>query len=324
MGRLKRTKQGFDKLTDPWKISGERFDRLDSFKETEDSKLRNMFGFNTKVSFGLIICRVNTVSNRPEAVMVRARYTYAFSEFIHGHYAFADKHLLKSLFSNMTIDERLDVYSLNFHQMWFRIWLVTDRYDLYQTKFNKFQNAWIKNDEGRLLRQYIQQARGYRSIHWGFPKGKRQHPRESNLSCAIREFQEETNIPERSYHILPEFRRRESYEHMGVRYVNIYYVGIQKNEFPDPNKNLSLERLEQVAEIAEIRWMDIEQIRGIEGPAGMSLENTAKPVFKYIKGYLKYGYNPSLQNITLTCRAIEKICGAGGEEENDNIRDSFA
>ena len=109
----------------------------------------------TKVSYGVIITRISEATRRPEAILVRGRYTDAFSEFVHGRYSSKKLETVARLLDKMSVHERLDVISLNFGQMWYRIWLTTSRRDLYNRKFSKFQASWMRDDGGAALRALV-------------------------------------------------------------------------------------------------------------------------------------------------------------------------
>ena len=40
----------------------------------------------TKTSIGIILCRKNVNTGRPEVLLAHKRYTYAFADFVHGKY----------------------------------------------------------------------------------------------------------------------------------------------------------------------------------------------------------------------------------------------
>jgi 8-oxo-dGTP pyrophosphatase MutT (NUDIX family) len=251
---------------------------------------------HTKVSFGVILTRINAASRRPEAILVRGRYSYEYAEFVHGRYSRKNVRAVGALLDAMSVNERLDIYSLDFAQMWYRVWLTTERRELFNKKLAKFQTAWMRDDSGECLRRLIQASRTAPGggaqrgggARWEFPKGKRQSNREPDLNCAIREFAEEAGIAKRDYQLLPEFKRRVSYVHMGVRYVNVYYAAVARR---DLRLFLDFRVLDQVAEVSEVRWMDIEQIRLIDTPA-RRLEKTVAPAFKYVKRHVR-GLVPS-------------------------------
>ena len=246
---------------------------------------------HSKISFGIILTQINPITKRPEAILVRGRYSYEYAEFVHGKYAQKNIRAVSALLDAMSINERLDIYSLNFNQMWYRIWLTAKRSEHYNKKFAKFQTAWMRDDNGEYLRRLVQasstnpgfcqQQSG--GVRWEFPKGRRLSNREPDLNCAIREFEEETGIAKQDYQILPGFKRRVSYIHMGVRYVNVYYIAIARRRL---TPYIDLKSLDQVAEIFEVRWMDIEQIRLIDTPTHR-LETTVSPVFNYVKRYVR-------------------------------------
>lgn len=236
----------------------------------------------TKISFGVIVTRTNAATRRPEAVLVRGRYTDEFSEFVHGHYARRNVRAVAALLDAMSVNERLDVYSLNFGQMWYRVWLTAGRPDLYHQKFAKFQGDWMRDDGGDALRGLVRGSRAaarFGEPRWEFPKGRRRSDREADLNCAIRETAEETGIVKRDYRILPGFRRRVSHVHMGVRYVNVYYAAVARR---DLDVALDFRDLARAAEVAETRWLDIEQIRLLDSP-DRRLESTVAPVFRFVR-----------------------------------------
>ena len=248
--------------------------------------------YHTKISYGLILTQVNPKTRRVEAILERMRYSYEYSEFVYGRYNRNNTKMIAALLDGMTIDERLDIYSLNFRQMWYRIWLTADRWELYHKKLTKFQSSWMCNDGGKRLRQLLQRSgtalSSDKGVRWEIPKGRRQSNREPEINCAIREFGEEAQISKVEYRILPDIQRRISYLHMGVRYINVYFAAIARRALR-PTVNLKV--LDQAAEVAEVRWLDIEQIRLIDTSTGR-LEKTLAPVFRYVKRYLRGSVSP--------------------------------
>jgi 8-oxo-dGTP pyrophosphatase MutT (NUDIX family) len=267
----------------------------------------------TKHSYGVIVTRINPATRRPEAVLVRGRYSYEFGEFVHGRYSRGYLRGVAALIDGMSVNERLDLLSLNFAQMWYRVWLTADRRDLYNQKFAKFQAAWMRDDCGETLRRLVRESRPSpcdRGLHLEFPKGRPQTEYEPDLNCAIRETEEETRIAKRDYQLFPGFRRQVAYTHMGVRYVNVYYAGVARRDF---DVRVAFGDLEQVSEIAEVHWMDIEQIRLNDTPE-RRLEATVAPVFRFLKRYVRgAGGRPPLagHRSPRRPRRHKKTAGAG-------------
>lgn len=269
--------------------------------KTELSKLRTLV-YNkvpTKTSIGIILLRQNPTNNKPEVLLAHKRYTYAFADFIHGKYSRGKQtnevyiRNACQLFSEMTCEELLDVLSLRFDQMWYRVWLTLDNYELYGRKLAKFNSIFMV-DNGFTLRKCISQVRAYGELSWEIPKGRKNTSYESNAVCAIRELTEETGIEKNEYRILPGVKRKVSYISAGTRYINEYYIALANPHralMPEKdNSKPTLRKINLMAEVGEIRWFDIERIRLID--SRKHLENLIKPAFKLMKKYLKgrWGY----------------------------------
>jgi 8-oxo-dGTP pyrophosphatase MutT (NUDIX family) len=245
-----------------------------------------------KESFGIILCKYQ--ENKPlQVLVVKKRYTYSYAEFVHGHYSSRDLKKVYALLETMTPDELIDVWSLNFQQMWYRIWLTYNKTSHYNKKYKKFYNVFLKDDNGKKLRQMIESVKVFGGLYYEFPKGKRLTDipnncltkQENPLSCAMRELQEETNIDRKYYKVINGFIRVYSYIHMGVKYVNTYYLAIAKSNLIQKNINYICNDLTN-GEVVQAQWMTFNEVRLIDNPNGM-LQKLLKPSFSMIKNYIK-------------------------------------
>ncbi len=249
----------------------------------------------TKTSAGILLCRVHPRTNRPEVILVHKRYTYAFSEFVYGRYSRQNQKSLMALFEQMTTEELLDVWSLNFDQMWYRIWLSGPRRELFTKKHTKFYTSFIRDDGGRALQQMLRQVQDRGVPFWEIPKG-RPNGKEGDLVCAMREFTEETGVEKKDYRLLPGVKRRVSFVHMGVRYVHVYYVAVAGARlYSEPRSGWRrpvvpgrgvLSTADFMGEVDEVRWMDIEHVRFVDDGRG-HLEAIIAPAFSLVKRFLK-------------------------------------
>ena len=251
----------------------------------------------TKASAGVILCRRNGKTGRPEVLLAHKRYTYAFAEFVHGHYAQsragsnAALRCVAPLFDQMTREELFDVLSLNFGQMWYRIWLTDGNRDLYNKKYAKFQSSFMRDDGGAALCRLVMLARASGVLLWEVPRGRHLNPREADINCAIRELREETGVDKSDYRILPGVRRRAGHVSAGTRYEFTYYVALANPRlagaasYEDASRP-TLREINFMAEVGEVRWHDIEKIRLISGGGDRRLEDLVSPAFKLVKKYL--------------------------------------
>ena len=233
----------------------------------------------SKVSHGIIVCRKCPTTGVPQVLMVKARYSYAFANFVHGHYGGTDPSVILPLLSNMTIEERLLINTLVFDHMWYRIWLCI-KPELYMKKKNKFMTLWMR-DDGAALRGLLLRAQGSPPIQWGFPKGKPSGRYEPSVNCALREFKEETGLPYTSLSVMPGFRRQVSFTHLRIRYTTVLYMALMIRDLP---LALRIKNMDQVSEVSDIRWMTLAQVQQLEADSpGRDLARTARAALSYWK-----------------------------------------
>lgn len=210
-----------------------------------------------RISKGIACCRRNSTTNKWEILMIRKRHSYSYQTFIYGRYNSKNTAELIRLFSGMTIDEKLDILSMNFDQMWYRVWLgYTDRrslHNVYMISKSKFESNF--RDQER-LKSLIAKSTST-TLVWEIPKGRKKHRNEPDILCAVREFGEETGISKYRYRIIP---KKVTYQHHddGVNYINEYYPAVCTD---DIDLSLSIQKLDQLHEISDIAWMSIEEVR---------------------------------------------------------------
>ena len=118
----------------------------------------------------------------------------SFAEFMRGKYDPENIPYLSTLVQNMTLKEQASIASDSFETLWKQLWGDDRTSSDYIPSREKFNNL----DRVALMRDNLSP---YTEPEWGFPKGRRSRG-ESDLSCAIREFDEETNIPREAFVVL--------------------------------------------------------------------------------------------------------------------------
>jgi len=243
-----------------------------------------------KISAGIACCRYH--KGQRQLLLVRKRYTYAFNDFVHGRYNSNCDSEIINILNQTTLEEKLEILSLNFNLLWHKIWL-SDKPGINNVYFlarNKFQHTFLE-DNGARLRKLIGRAKNSQLL-WELPKGHRINKYESEIECAVREFEEETGIQKKHYFIYPQFRRVYSFIDANTKYVFIYYFALIKNEFIDICKTICQQKLVKIySEISDIQWASIEMIRLID--QDKKLENITQPIFNFARRVVrpKYGHN---------------------------------
>lgn len=217
----------------------------------------------TKVSYGVICCRYTPKG--VQILMVKKATTYHFCEFVSGKYKRNQVDHIKKLLSNMTYHEKMDILSLDFDVMWYRIYREhptkrilgqKDWYPSFLSKKTRFENTFVA-DKGVLLKKLIKFV-GNVDPPWEFPKGRKSSISEYDLDTAIREFEEETNTQSSQYQICANINPYiESYTDFGVTYRNIYYFA---ESIGDWEPSYSFGNPHQSSEVSDIKWVGLADI----------------------------------------------------------------
>ncbi len=158
---------------------------------------------NIKRSYGIICCRKH-IKNGFQVILIKKPITYHFCEFISGHYRKNDEQHLRKLFNNMTYHEKIDILSMKFNNMWYRMYKTNpDQVFLqangssiskqYYKKKNKFETSFLQ-DGGCKLRSLISDSINAETL-WEIPKGrKKEHTDTKNKEKKIYETKKQENI----------------------------------------------------------------------------------------------------------------------------------
>ena len=207
--------------------------------------------FYPRLSYGIII-----FNDKEQIIMIERKDSISYIEFIRGKYDLDNPEYIQLLINRMNISEKSKLNKYSFKELWSDICFSNNNKD-YDDCLEKYNNVNLK--------LYLENTTtNYKYNEWEIPKGRR-NLNESNKSCAIREFEEETNIKIDEYdiydNILP--LEEEYIGSNGAKYKNVYYIGKIKNN----NKELTInyENDNQISEIRSIEWLNknecIERIR---------------------------------------------------------------
>jgi 8-oxo-dGTP pyrophosphatase MutT (NUDIX family) len=223
-------------------------------------------------SYGIICYRV--LPNRQiQFLMVQRKDSLSYIEFMRGRYDLANKDYLQKLFDNMTLCEKMALMKCpSFDVIWKELWNYDEEYISrfernYLDSIDKF-NALraginLKDKDGNLHFVSINSLACSSTTHycdtdWEFPKGRRMI-NEGNLSCARREFEEETGLSSSSIVILNEYKPIEEI-FVGMnrsRYRNVYYLACLINHFNPMGEN---NPSSQFYEVKNINWFSLEEV----------------------------------------------------------------
>lgn len=196
-------------------------------------------------------------SDSTRILMIRRKDSMSFAEFMRGKYETDNIEYVSTLVKNMTLKEQASVASDTFESLWRQMWgddRMTSDYIQSKEKFNVL-------DRVSLMRNNISD---YIEPEWGFPKGRRMRG-ESDLACAIREFDEETNIPRDAFVVLKNIVLTETFMGLNnVQYKHVYFVALTK--YPEMINLTQKLTPVQRREISGIGWKTFEEAQTLVRP----------------------------------------------------------
>lgn len=268
-----------------------------------------------KYSYGIMCCRYNKKVQQLEVLTIHKRPSFAYVEFVMGKYERSRDASILTLFNKMTSEEKLDILSLDFGKIWYRIYLYDpefnrrmedagkqvstapdinagDRHKYYLTHKNRFERNFLA-DKGRRLRTLLNLSHSSETI-WEFPKGRKAFSEERDLNCAIREFEEETQLTPEHYRILPETPITTVVQDAHKRFISTYFVALLQPKyeprFPSDrlgyyrksvNIKLNYNNPHQVSEVLSLQWVNLQKLSVLD--PSMRLHDLAQKVFNRLR-----------------------------------------
>lgn len=196
-------------------------------------------------------------------LMVQRKHSLGYMEFMRGKYTVNDTNNIKYLLEQTTPNELNDIINQNFDYLWNMLWdnnqnsttTIKNKhhYKEYITSKQKFYELKMNNNQ--LL---LSIKPKFTFNEWGFPKGRRE-TYESDIVCAMREFEEETYYNENDYSILDENNiiTENLVGTNGINYRHNYFLAVvHKNKINNfENK-----------EIGDIKFMTLENCLDVIRP----------------------------------------------------------
>jgi 8-oxo-dGTP pyrophosphatase MutT (NUDIX family) len=119
----------------------------------------------------------------------------------------------------------------------------------------------------------------YDSTEWGFPKGRR-NINENDFGCALREFREETGIPNRYVYVV---RNIKPFEEVftglnKIRYRHVYFIATYIATNNEHDVGVDPSNTTQTREVRNVEWFDYEDAQGNIRPFNVERKELFKRV----------------------------------------------
>ena len=195
-----------------------------SIKQT-NMGLKNHFWLDSEIAI-----KPGQINERVQFLMVQRKNSLGYLEFLRGRYNIENVSTLVHLIQQMTPEEIYDINNMDFDDLWNNLW---DSNNIRNKNHHKeYINSKQKFYQLKLSHNKIltDTKPFFNFNEWGFPKGRRESY-EPDLVCAVREFEEETNLTENNYTILEKCKsiRENLTGTNGVNYAHNYFLSILNN-----------------------------------------------------------------------------------------------
>ena len=217
-------------------------------------------------------------------LMIQRKHTLGYIEFIRGRYVIDNVDGIIFLFRQMTAKEIAKVGEYTFDELWKDLWpSVKSNYQTeYITSKNKYEKLKNAVDEDYLnLEFYVKHVQpNWEYPEWGFPKGRRNY-KETDIMCAIREFEEESGFIDKEYVILDKLIpiHETLVGTNGIHYKHIYYPTISMTKRAP---TIDEDNKDQIDEIGNIGWFTYEEAMKIIRPHHTERRRILTQLYMYI------------------------------------------
>lgn len=240
--------------------------KIDSTDKMSDKEICMMFdnseekinitkktqGIRCKNNFEMNLFSLN--KNKIKFLMIQRKHTLGYCDFIRGRYNPENIDGIIFLFQQMTQEEIIKIGKFSFDELWDDFWTPRAK-SMHKNEYEHSKNLFFKlssrQNESLGLNFFVENVTPtWNNPEWGFPKGRR-NIKESNMSCAVREFEEESGIDKSKYKLLTNLEP--IVENLigtnGIRYRHIYYIGITYDDIKPQMEQSNVHQSEEIGGI---------------------------------------------------------------------------
>jgi len=229
------------------------------------------------ISFGLIVYRDNPNTNKKEYLMICRKDSFGYVDFIRGKYNLTDITHIRHLFREMSKLEHEKIEkSDSFSELWCDLWNIkhtnnTHKHEerVSRKKYEMLKNGIIVGDENTNKKIYltdiINGSSSFENPEWEFPKGRKEL-NETEIGCALREFEEETGVSKKSINLVGNLSGFDE-NYIATNYTSYkhrYFLGKYIYEKKNAYNNVVSDTFDvfsnfQKSEVGKIEWKTLEQ-----------------------------------------------------------------
>lgn len=212
-----------------------------------DANIASLYSKSTNISNG---------NDSIQFLLIQRKDSLAFVEFIRGKYTQYDDSYIGSLMKRMTHSEQERICTKTFQELWYDVWGESSTVRSHKNEYEASERRFSQIKD-KLPQLRLEHPTKWAEPEWGFPKGRR-NPYETDLHCAVREFQEETGLHPHEFSILQNANciSETFFGSNQVHYCHKYYIAIcnQSTEV-----EMNMDNFHMAREIGGICWCSLDE-----------------------------------------------------------------
>jgi ADP-ribose pyrophosphatase YjhB (NUDIX family) len=219
-------------------------------------------------------------------LMICRKDSLGYVDFIRGKYKTHDLTYIRNIINEMTINEMDKVRKMDFDLLWKDLWSenIGIQYRgeerISRDKFKRLTNGIMSNNQYYTIETLINESTSKWDVpEWGFPKGRRNY-QEKDITCAIREFEEETGYSSSSIKLIQNLQpfdeiftgsNYKSYKHS-------YYVAYMSDDDGVGSDY-------QKTEVSQVKWVTYDEAMNMIRPYNLEKKEVLTRANELLKNY---------------------------------------
>jgi ADP-ribose pyrophosphatase YjhB (NUDIX family) len=220
--------------------------------------------------------------NENKYLMICRKKTLGYVDFVRGKYT-SLIHIM-NLFNEMTIQEKKDLLTKTFYELWEDLWCVKPDGSIEEMvaheKFTFIKQGYMADEWISLEKCITESTTSWEEPEWGFPKGRR-NQFETDILCALREYEEETGYDSKELELIKNIL---PYEEI---FIGSNYKSYKHKYFVTCSKEPIQKRPFQESEVSNLKWFTYEEALDKIRPYNIERKQILTMVHTMLKEYIE-------------------------------------
>jgi ADP-ribose pyrophosphatase YjhB (NUDIX family) len=238
-------------------------------------------------SYGIILFKKGKTGY--QYLMIRRKDSFGYIDFMRGKYSPYNINQIQNIVNEMSIGEKEKILTDDFYKLWIEMWgdnsktqYKTEEYAA-SKKSDVIKSGIMINNVCVTLKDLVDKSTTcWKETEWEFPKGRRDN-KEKDLTCALREFEEETGVPQTKITVIENILPFEE-TFIGTNHKSYKH----KYFLASLNENECLLNNFQKSEVSKLEWKSLEECLESIRPYNLEKKSIIMNINKVLQEYRLY------------------------------------